>query len=317
MGRCTVCQVELAGSRCDSCGAAVAPGGFRVEALLSQTLHGRVYRAVSPAGETVALKELVFALAPDAKTIDAFEREARVLAQLDHPAIPRFIGAFREGAGIHLRLYLAQEMIEGEPLLQRLRRGPLPKDEVKSLARQALGVLAYLHERRVLHRDVKPANVILKPDGALSLVDFGVARELIKEVTHGGTLVGTFGYMPIEQLGGTVDARSDLYALGATLLHCATGIQPGDLLKTDFSLDTSRAGALRGWLERMTALNRDDRYASADKALAALDEEPPPAEAKLPWRTRWRMFWARFAQPRTPAWPEIVRLPAPRNRITL
>ncbi|MCA1828576.1 MAG: serine/threonine protein kinase [Myxococcales bacterium] len=315
MDPCPVCRAELASPRCDSCGAAASPGGFRVEALLSQTLHGRVYRARSPDGAEVALKELVFALAPDAQTIDAFEREARVLSQLDHPAIPRFKGAFREGIGIHLRLYLAQELVEGEPLSQRLRRGPLPKDEVRTLARQALNVLAYLHERRVLHRDVKPANLIVKPDGSISLVDFGVARELLKEVTHGGTLVGTFGYMPIEQLGGTVDARSDLYALGATLLHCVTGIQPGDLIREDFSLDASRAGDLRGWLERMTALRREDRYASAEKALAALDQKPEPL--KPPWRIRWRMFWSRFAQPRTPMWPEVVRLPAPRDRITL
>ena len=315
MSLCPVCRAGMTAPRCDSCGAAVGPGGFRVEALLSQTLHGRVYRAFAPDGTPVALKELVFALAPDAQTIDAFEREARVLAQLDHPAIPRFVGAFREGAGIHLRLYLAQELIEGEPLSQRLRRGPLPLETVKTLARQALDVLAYLHERRVLHRDVKPANLIVKPDGSISLVDFGVARELVKEVTHGATLVGTFGYMPIEQLGGTVDARSDLYALGATLLHCLTGIQPGDLIKEDFSLDVSRARELRGWLEKMTALKREDRYSSAGKALKGLDEPPEPA--RTPWRIRWRMFWARFAQPRTPAWPEVVRLPPPRNRITL
>src|SRR5437763_1035066 len=132
MNACPVCRAGLAAARCDSCGAAVDPGGYRVEALLSQTLHGRVYRALSPGGETVALKELVFALAPDAKTIDLFEREAALLSQLDHPAIPRFIGSFREGSGIHLRLYLAQELIDGEPLSQRLRRGPLPQDEVKT-----------------------------------------------------------------------------------------------------------------------------------------------------------------------------------------
>ena len=312
---CAVCRADLTGTRCDSCGAAAAPGGFRVEALLSQTLHGRVYRARTPDGREVALKELVFALAPDAQTIDAFEREARVLAQLEHPAIPRFVGAFREGSGIHLRLYLAQELIEGEPLSQKLRRGPMKADDVKALARQALQVLSYLHERRVLHRDVKPANLIVRPDGALSLVDFGVARELLKEVTHGGTLVGTFGYMPIEQLGGTIDARSDLYALGATLLHCVTGIQPSDLLKPDFSLDTKGGGDLRPWLDRLTALQRDDRFASAEKALAALDQKLEPI--KPPWTIRWKMFWARFFQPRTQAWPEVVRLPPPRDRITL
>src|SRR5205814_2798760 len=158
MDLCPVCSAGLASTRCDACGAAVRPGGFVVEQLLSQTLHGRLYRALSPDGAPVALKELVFALAPDAWAIDAFEREARVLAQLDHPAIPRFLGAFREGNGIHLRLYLAQELIEGEPLSMRLRRGPLPLDQVRALARQALNVLAYLHDRRVPHRDVDPAN---------------------------------------------------------------------------------------------------------------------------------------------------------------
>src|SRR5258706_9404351 len=143
MDLCPVCSAGLASTRCDACGAAAGPGGFRVEALISQTFHGRVYRAMSPEGVFVALKELVFALAPDAQTIDAFEREARVLAQLDHPAIPRFLGAFREGSGIHLRLYLTQELIEGEPLSMRLRRGPLPSEEVRALARQALAVLAY------------------------------------------------------------------------------------------------------------------------------------------------------------------------------
>src|SRR5437879_13850809 len=98
---CPVCRAELAATRCDECGAAAAPGGFRVEGLISQTLHGRVYRARAAGGREVALKELVFALAADAQTIDAFEREARVLAQLEHPAIPRFVGAFRQGPGLH------------------------------------------------------------------------------------------------------------------------------------------------------------------------------------------------------------------------
>jgi serine/threonine protein kinase len=78
----------------------------------------------------------------------------------------------------------------------------------------------------VLHRDLKPANVVLRPDGTLALVDFGSVRTLSTDRTHGSTLVGTFGYMPPEQLGGTVDRTSDLYALGATLLHDLTGRDP-------------------------------------------------------------------------------------------
>ena len=315
MDLCPVCSAGLASTRCDACGAAARPGGFVIEKLLSQTLHGRVYRARSPEGVVVALKELVFALAPDAQTIDAFEREARVLAALDHPAIPRFVGAFREGTGIHLRLYLAQELVDGEPLSERVRRGPMPLEDVKALARQALNVLAWLHDRRVLHRDVKPANLIVRPDGALALVDFGVARELLREVTHGGTLVGTFGYMPIEQMGGTVDARSDLYALGATLLHCATGTQPGDLLKPDFTLETRRARELQPWLDKMLALQREDRFASAQAALRALDAPPETLR-----RRRW-LEWLRalfLPRPmRARLWPEVVRLPPPRDRVQL
>ncbi len=318
MDLCPVCSEELSQARCDACGAAAAPGGFLVESLISQTLHGRVYRARDAEGALVALKELVFALAPDARTIDAFEREARVLAALEHPAIPRFVRAFREGSGIHLRLYLAQELVDGEPLSSALRKGPLSAERTRELARQALPVLAFLHERRVLHRDVKPENLIVRRDGQLALVDFGVARELFREATHGGTLVGTFGYMPLEQLGGTVDARSDLYALGATLLHCATGLAPAELLNPDFSLDTSRAGPLREWLDQMVALRREDRFPSAQAALRGLDA--PARKPRL--ADRLRAFWLRLSTPwpvprRAPLWPEVVRLPPSRNRISL
>jgi len=298
---CPVCLAENSGGRCDSCGAASQPGGFTVESLLSQTLHGRVYAARAPGGERVALKELVFALAPDAQTIDHFEREARVLAGLEHPAIPRFVGAFREGSGVGLRLYLAQELIDGAPL-----RPPLAAPEVREIARQALEVLGWLHARGVLHRDVKPSNLLRRPDGRIALVDFGVARELLREVTHGATLVGTFGYMPIEQLGGTVDARSDLYALGATLLHCLTGVEPAALLKPDFSLDTSRAGELRFWLDKLVALRREDRYANAAAALSALDAPAPKPRRR--WLEMLRSWFAPLP-PRPRFWPEVVPIP--------
>ncbi len=100
------------------------------------------------------------------------------------------------------------------------------------MAAQLLEVLAFLQRRSppVLHRDLKPANVLLRPDGSVALVDFGSVRTLSADRTHGSTLVGTFGYMPPEQLGGTVDRTSDLYALGATLLHALTGKPPVEWL---------------------------------------------------------------------------------------
>jgi serine/threonine-protein kinase len=312
---CPGCYAPLGQPRCDACGAAASPGGLKVESVLSQTLHGRVYAARDEQGRLVALKELVFALAPNAQTIDLFERESKVLAGLQHPAIPRFVSSFREGQGVHLRLYLAQELAVGEPLSERLQRGRLTDDEVRGVARQALQVLSYLHGRRVLHRDLKPANLILGAGGALSLVDFGVARELLREVTHHGTVVGTFGYMPVEQLGGTVDARSDLYALGATLLHCLTGIAPGELLKSDLTLDTTRAGALKPWLDKLVALRREDRFADAHAALSALDNPGRALRPRL--LDRLRAFFLRRRPPPTPAWPELVHLPPPSGRIQL
>ena len=97
-------------------------GGYRVERVLAQGPHGRVYRAHAPDGEIVALKELQFASVPGASQIDAFEREAATLKTLHHARIPRFVASFAEGDGVQLRLYLAAEFIEGEPLSTRIDR---------------------------------------------------------------------------------------------------------------------------------------------------------------------------------------------------
>jgi serine/threonine-protein kinase len=236
-----------------------------------------MYLAQDAAGQRVALKELAFALAPSANSIDAFEREARLLREIVDPAVPRFLSSFREGDGPRLRLYLAQEFVEGETLAQRLTRGALDEAACRDLARQVLRVLDSLHRRspRVLHRDLKPQNLILRPDGRVALVDFGAARELLRDVTHGATFVGTFGYMPFEQMGGTVDERSDLYALGATLAHALTGMPPADLVGSSLvgavEAHTRLSAGLRTLLARLLAPRRDDRCRSAQEALDLLE----------------------------------------------
>jgi len=254
---------------------AIAPGGYRVEQILSQGPHGRVYRARTAQGQVVALKELQFAAVPEVQQVDAFEREARTLEALHHPAIPRFIQSFQEGTGVHLRLYLAFEFIEGESLAARIaREGPLPEGALFNLAEQAVAVLTYLHGRAspVLHRDIKPDNILLRPDGKLVLVDFGSARRLGGSRTHGSTLVGTYGYMPPEQLGGTVDVTSDLYALGATLLHAATGKAPADLVGPHLALRIpgNVPSALRLVLEGVLQLDPAQRFPNARAFAAAL-----------------------------------------------
>src|SRR5213082_730767 len=193
MGACAGCGRAGADSRCAFCGVALAPRGYAVEKVLAQTDHGRVYRARSPDGAIVALKELQFASVPGAQQIDAFEREAATLKTLDHPRIPRFVASFQEGEGVQLRLYLAAEFIEGEALSARIARGPLEEAELRDVATQVLRVLAYLHKLGLLHRDIKPDNLIVRPGGELVLVDFGSARRLSGSRTFGATLVGTFG----------------------------------------------------------------------------------------------------------------------------
>ena len=251
--------------------------------MIAQGPHGRVYAARAASGEQVALKELQFANVPGAPQIDAFEREAATLKTLCHPAIPRFVKSFSDGAGVGLRLYLASQLIEGEALTARISRGRLGEDELRDVARQVLRVLVYLHGQPspVLHRDIKPDNVLVRPDGTLVLVDFGSARRLSGAQTYNATLTGTFGSMPAEQLGGTVDATTDLYALGATLLHAATGKPPADLFSKDFALRIPEAvpAALRPFLTRLVQPRRDRRFRSAAEALAALDR-PPAAKVR-------------------------------------
>jgi serine/threonine protein kinase len=278
---CPSCSAPLTGSRCVACGAAARAGAFQVVSVLAQSPHGRTYRAQGPHG-MVALKELVFALVPTAQQLDAFEREARLLGSVAHPRIPRLIDSFREGEGPSLRLYLAQELVEGEPLSSHTG---IDEAEARAIARQLLEILRYLHERGIVHRDVKPANVLRRADGTLALVDFGAARA-VEGVTHGATLVGTFGYMPPEQLGGTVDATADLYALGATLVHLIGRKPPEDVLGPDLELRLDHLNvsrAFRAFLARLTARNRASRPGSAVEALLAVDA---PAPRRRPVRTR-------------------------------
>jgi predicted Ser/Thr protein kinase len=275
MSECAGCGRPGSERRCGYCGVARAPAGYAVEKVLAQGPHGRVYRARSPEGAVVALKELQFASVPGAQQIDAFEREAAMLKTLHHPRIPRYIESFKDGEGVQLRLYLAAEFIEGESLSARIARGPLSGAELRDVAAQVLHVLEYLHKLGVLHRDIKPDNLIVRPGGELVLVDFGSARQLTGSSTYGSTLVGTFGYMPTEQLGGTVDASSDLYALGATLLHAASGKPPSDLLSSEMALQVPADLPLREVIVRLVQPRRERRFQSAAAVLEMLQNPRP------------------------------------------
>ena len=275
---CPACDDLVTGERCDACGAALRPGGYVVERVLVSNAHGRMYAARDADGKQVALKELAFVHSPSLEAIAAFEREAKFLRALEHPAIPQFCASFQEGTGVHVRYYLAQALVEGEALVDRLEAHWFSEAEITGIARQVLDVLVYLQHLspRVIHRDIKPANLIVRPDGSIAVVDFGAAY--VQGTTAGSTSIGTFGYMPIEQLAGEVDATTDPYALGASLLHLLTRREPWRVLQGG-SLDGLNVSApMRAFLAKLTAPEPRDRFPSAAEARAALDRLEPAAE---------------------------------------
>jgi serine/threonine-protein kinase len=260
-----------------------------VRRLLSETAHGRVYLAEEADGTLLAVKELVFAHAPDMAQVEAFEREGQLLAQLSHPRIPRYRAAFTEGEGAQARFYLAQDYIPGESLQARLEHHRFNEAEARDIAWQVLQLLDCLHSQTppVLHRDVKPANLLRRNDGDIVLVDFGAARALVSGQSHESTVTGTFGYMAPEQLGGSVSPASDLYGLGASLLHLLSRKPPETLLRGDWELEFQRevhvSKPFAAFLRKLVARRPEERYPSAASALAALEAPAVAPRPRWPW----------------------------------
>jgi serine/threonine protein kinase len=283
---CVGCGTTSLDERCTHCGVAKTAGPYVITQVLARSQHGAMYLAEDGNGAKVALKELVFSLVPTTQELDAFLREGELLQALSHPRIPKFLRSFTLGQGVSTRLYLAQQYLPGVSLTQRLETEHFDESSVLAIARQALEVLGYLHSRSpvVVHRDVKPDNFIIDAKGALSLVDFGAARSVKAAGTHRATLVGTFGYMAPEQLGGTVDARSDLYGLGATLVHLLTRLPPermiGPGMTLDFQKHVNVSTRTERFLSLLVATRPDARFSSAEEALTFLDGKTvaPPRE---------------------------------------
>lgn len=295
---CVQCGASDEAARCARCGAAMRAGEWTVVRVLQTSDRGRVY--VAHSGERkVALKELVYATALDAASVDAFLREGQVLASLQHPGIPRFVSAFSDGEGASLRLYLAQELVDGVSLETAIAERSFTVGEARALAKEVLSILDYLHGMGIIHRDIKPANLLRRVDGSVGLVDFGAARGVRADGTHRATVVGTFGYMPLEQMGGSVDNTADLYALGATIVHMLARKPPSELMTEAYELDVSKLQVDEGFaafLKKLTARSPKDRYRSARDAARGLGTPLPmlwmgrqarrfsvPRGAALPW----------------------------------
>ena len=213
-------------------------GPYEVAGPLGAGGMGEVYRATdTKLKRQVAIKILPPSLAADAGRLARFQREAEVLASLNHPHIAAIYG-LEESAGITA---LVMELVEGDDLSQRIARGAIPIDEALPIAKQIAEALEAAHEQGIVHRDLKPANIKVRADGTVKVLDFGLAKALdpaaasspqamnsptitSPAMTQAGMILGTAAYMAPEQARGTaVDKRADVWAFGVVLYEMLTG----------------------------------------------------------------------------------------------
>jgi Protein kinase domain/NACHT domain len=259
---------------------------YQIVRLIGRGGMGAVYEAIDlRLRNTVALKQMIGTTAENA---EAFEREAQLLASLRHPALPKVIDYFRDGTD----RFLVMEFFGGADLsaLHARRSDPFPLSDILDWADQLLAALEYLHSRTppVVHRDIKPQNLKLTPDGQIVLLDFGLARGADQETSFFGY---TLQYAPLEQIDASgTDPRSDLYSLAATLYHLLTDRPPANAPVRAEALLAGRSDPLRPIRElnsevlpdmgdlfgRALAINRDARPPSATAMRHALRESGIP-----------------------------------------
>jgi serine/threonine protein kinase/Tol biopolymer transport system component len=277
-------------------------GSFEIRGLIGVGGMGEVYRARDTRLERdVALKVLPDAVASDRSRLARFQREAQLLAALDHPNIATIYG-FEEADGIRA---LVLELVEGPTLADRIDRGPIPLREALAIARQIVDALDAAHQKGIIHRDLKPTNIKVRPDGATKVLDFGLAKMLDRapETSDStptrmlesmpGLVLGTAAYMSPEQARGQpVDRRTDVWAFGCVLFEMLTGVAAFDgntsgdivaaVLHTEpawHRLPASTPDAIRRALHR--CLHKDGRLRLHDVAdvRLELDDAPAPESA--------------------------------------
>jgi hypothetical protein len=257
-------------------------GRYEIHALGGRGAQGTTFRGLDRrTGARVAVKLFDLGRAKHWKAQELFDREVATLQKLSHPGVPRFVDVVAdEDTGARA---LIMGFVDGESFADALQReGPLPEKRLWPLLHDAAQVLAAVHGEGVVHRDIKPANLIRRPDGGVALVDFGGVGAVRAEA--GSTVVGTFGYMAPEQLYGAQTSATDLYALGATLLHLATGKAPEEQPRRGLAIDVDAAAPtlsppLRALLGRMLSPDPQGRPADAAallRELHGLSNAPPP-----------------------------------------
>ncbi len=266
---------------------------YEVGELLGESVFARTFAGRDRQGGEVVIKELAVRGLAGWKPVELLEREAAVLRSLRHPGVPRFVDAFqdpRDGQGPVMVLVV--ERIAGPTLAQLITRGQRWEEKAaRQLLADLLSTLDYLHglSPPVVHRDIKPSNIVVRPDNKPVLVDFGSVRDLATGGSEAGlTVVGTAGYMPPEQAMGRALPASDVYALGATLIHALTHRHPATLPHDNLSLCFRElvgvTDELADLIERMVDPDLTRRFARARDVLAELRGETPSPRAPT-WTT--------------------------------
>src|SRR5438309_1648255 len=205
-------------------------GRYRLDARIGRGGMSTVYRAFDTVLERpVAIKLMHREIASDSDHLERFRREARAVAQLNHPHIVTVIDAGDDGDPRFPTPYIVFEYVEGETLKQRIRRcGRLAIPEAVAYALEIARALGAAHDRGIVHRDIKPQNVLIDTEGAAKVTDFGIARTIAEEgLTADGRVLGTTDYVSPEQaLGRPVEGQSDLYSLGVVLFEMLVGEVP-------------------------------------------------------------------------------------------
>ncbi|AKG22471.1 serine/threonine-protein kinase [Calothrix sp. 336/3] len=285
---------------CQNCGTPLIPllrGHYRILRRLSEEGgFGLTYLAedVDRLNEVCVVKQLApkfHGTSALKKAVELFKEEAQRLQQLgEHPQIPRLLAYFEQ----ENHLYLVQEFIDGENLLDELKKGFVYREEdIKAILQDLLPVLKFIHDQGVIHRDIKPQNIMRRrSDRQLVLIDFGASKQLTATVqTRMGTTIGSHGYTAIEQMqGGEAYPASDLYSLGATCFHLLANISPYELwLKQGYSWVNSWqtylikneiqvSDQLIHILDKLLKIELKERYATDAEVIADLQ---PPEEVKV------------------------------------
>jgi len=299
-------------------------GAYEIAGLLGAGGMGEVWRARDTRlGRDVAIKALPEALAQEPERLARFEREAKLLASLNHPNIAGIHGLEESGG----RRYLVLEFVDGVTLEERLKQGPLPVDDTLDIAAQIALALETAHESGIVHRDLKPGNVMLTPQGAAKVLDFGLAKggegstsgsnlsvspTIAHQATQEGVILGTAAYMSPEQARGKrVDRRTDIWSFGCVLFECLTGRQAfeGDtvsdliakILEREPNWDAlpeRTPPRVRGLLHRCLTKDPGQRLRDIGEARIALSGASAPSGSQV--------SGAPASRPRGFPWPWLV-----------